>query len=162
MGRDVRFVDPSVGTVNEEYLLAALGHHGELVSRGREVPYRKEFAPTDERYIGDAFGLFRKGAAFALVGIEIKDWAAPVTPKTARTYLTTYGQSCDYFYLAARQFLPGVRQLPRVGLIDLSGPKVVRRASRLRPDPAAWRYVISALAPLPDALPPDSGQRMLG
>lgn len=158
----MRFVDPSVGTVNEGFLLAAITHHGELVSSGREIPYRREFEPTDERYIGDAFGLFRKSGALVLVGIEIKDWAGPVTPKLARTYLATYGRSCDYFYLAARHFLPGVRQLPRVGLIDLGGPKVVRKGGRLRPDPEAWRYVISSLASPPDALPPDSGQRMLG
>jgi hypothetical protein len=158
----MRFVDPSVGTVNEGYLLAALAHHGVLVSSGREVPYRREFQPTDERYIGDAFGLFRKGSALALVGIEVKDWAAPVAPKTARTYLAAYGASCDYFYLAARQFLPGVRQLPRLGLIDLGGPKVVRRAQRLRPDPEAWRYVISSLDRPPGALPPDSLQRLIG
>ncbi|HEX9708695.1 MAG TPA: hypothetical protein VGB42_01770 [Candidatus Thermoplasmatota archaeon] len=158
----MRFVDPSVGTVNEGYLLAALGHHGELVSSGREIPYRREFSHADERFIGDAFGLFRKAGALALVGVEVKDWAAPVAPKLARTYLEVYGRSCDYFYLAARRFLPGVRQLPRVGILDLDGPRVVRRASRLRPDPVAWRYVIGSLTAPPTALPPDSVQRTLG
>jgi DNA polymerase len=158
----VRFVDPSVGTVNEGYLFEALAHHGELVSSGREIAYRKEFSATDERYIGDAFGLFRKAGALLLVGIEVKDWVAPVTPKLARTYLSTYGQSCDYFYMGARLFLPGVRQVPRIGLIDLAGPKVVRRAARLRPDPEAWRYVIASLASPPAAVPQDPGQQMLG
>jgi len=141
----MRFVDPGVGTVNEGYLLATLGHHGALMASGREVCYRKEFGPTDERFIGDCFGVFEGEGGYSLVGIEIKDWAAPVTPKLASTYLETYGVSCDFVYLAARRFLPGVKSVRGVGLIDLGGPKLLRRAARLKPDAGAWRFVISQL-----------------
>ncbi len=141
----MRFVDPGVGTVNEEYLLAALVHHGELVASGREVCYRKEFGRQDERFIGDAFGLFLKGGVLSLVGVEVKDWQAAVTPKVARTYLETYGRSCDFVYLAARRFLPGVQGVRRLGLIALDGPKVTKGAERLAPEAGAWRYVISQI-----------------
>jgi len=141
----MRFVDPGVGTVNEGYLLEALAHHGKLVASGREVCYRKDFSPQDERFIGDCFGVFEHDGAFSVVGVEIKDWAAPVTPKLASTYLATYGVSCDFVYLGARRFLPGVKGVKGIGLIDLEGPKVVRRAARLDPEPDAWRYVISQL-----------------
>jgi len=77
----MRFVDPGVGTVNEEYLFAAIPHHGNLVASGREVCYQREFGPSDDLFIGDAFGLFRGANGVSnLVGIEIKDWAAAVTP----------------------------------------------------------------------------------
>jgi hypothetical protein len=141
----MRFVDPGVGTVNEEYLFAALAHHGKLVASGREICYRRDFGPQDERFIGDCFGVFEDEGTFSVVGVEIKDWAAPVTPKLASTYLSTYGVSCDFVYLAARRFLPGVKSVKGIGLIDLEGPKVVRPAARLDPEPEAWRYVISQL-----------------
>lgn len=143
----MRFVDPGVGTVNEQYLMAALSHHGQLVGSGREVCYRKEFGRDDERFIGDAFGLFLKAGVLSVVGVEVKDWKAPVTPKLARTYLETYGRSCDFVYLAARRFLPGVACVRDLGQIALDGPKVTKRAERLTPEPGAWRYVISQIAP---------------
>ncbi len=143
----MRFVDPGVGTVNEAYLFEALSHHGTLVASGREVCYRKEFGRDDERFIGDAFGLFLGAGVLSIVGVEVKDWLAPVTPKLARTYLETYGRSCDFVYLAARRFLPGVPAVRKLGLIALDGPKVTKEAERLTPEPAAWRYVISQIAP---------------
>jgi len=145
----LRFVDPGVGTVNEQYLLAALGHHGALLASGREICYRKNFGPSDDRFIGDAFGLFLDRGVPSLVGIEVKDWAAPVTPKLAASYLKTYATSCDFVYLGARRFLPGVRRVARLGLIDLEGPRVLRQAARLRPDPASWKFVISSLEKAP-------------
>ena len=141
----MRFVDPGVGTVNEEYLLAALSHHGELVASGREVCYRKEFGREDERFIGDVFGVFLRGGVLSLVGVEVKDWQAAVTPKLARSYLETYGRSCDFVYLAARRFLPGVQAVRTLGLVALDGPKVTKRAERLAPEAGAWRYVISQI-----------------
>ena len=155
----MRFVDPGVGTVNEQYLLAALAHHGQLVASGREVAYKRLFTPGDDRFIGDAFGLFTEGGVASLVGIEIKDWAAPVAPKVASEYMATYGRSCDFFYLAARTFMPGVRRLAGIGLIDLTGPKVVRKADRLNPDEAAWRYVTASLREAPAARPMHPRQR---
>lgn len=157
----MRFVDPGVGTVNEGYLLAALAHHGALMASGREVCYRKEFGPDDERFIGDVFGLFLDRGVLSVVGIEIKDWAAPVTPKLAASYLETYGRSCDFVYLAARRFLPGVPRVRRVGLIALDGPKVVRKAVRLSPDPASWRFVISQMSELSAVAPRHPRQRTL-
>jgi hypothetical protein len=138
----VRFVDPGVGTVNEGYLLEALALHGTLIASGREICYRREFSPEDERFIGDAFGLFEKGGLRSLVGIEIKDWSAAVTPKLAREYLATYGRSCDFVYLAARKFLPGVSSVRDLGLIALDGPRVKKEAGRLAPDRAAWQFVV--------------------
>jgi hypothetical protein len=142
----MRFVDPGVGTVNEGYLLEVLSSHGKLIASGREICYQKEFGPDDDRFIGDAFGLFEAEGLRSLVGIEIKDWAAPVTPKVARDYLETYGRSCDFVYLAARRFLPGVAKVRGLGLINLDGPKVKREASRLRPDPAGWEFVVHQMA----------------
>jgi hypothetical protein len=138
----MRFVDPGVGTVNEGYLLEALSAHGRLIASGREICYRREFSPTDDRFIGDAFGLFEADGLRSLVGIEIKDWAAPVTPKVARDYLETYGRSCDFVYLAARKFLPGVVSVRNLGLINLDGPKVKKAAGRLTPERAGWEFVV--------------------
>ena len=143
----MRFVDPGVGTVNEGYLLEVLADHGTLIASGREICYRKEFAPDDDRFIGDAFGLFEKDGLRSLVGIEIKDWSAPVTPKVAREYLETYGRSCDFVYLAARRFLPGVASVRNLGLINLDGPKLRRPASRLAPDRGGWQFVVRQMAP---------------
>lgn len=143
----MRFVDPGVGTVNEGYLLETLGEHGRLIASGREICYRREFRPTDDRFIGDAFGLFEKDGLRSLVGIEIKDWAAPVTPKIARDYLETYGRSCDFVYLAARRFLPGVASVRNLGLINLDGPKLKKAASRLAPERAGWDFVVRQMAP---------------
>ncbi len=158
----MRFVDPGVGTVNEEYLFEALAHHGALVASAREVCYRKEFGPQDEMFIGDAFGLFEAKGVRSLVGIEIKDWAAAVTPKLARAYLGTYGRSCDFVYLAARRFLPGVHRVRGLGLIQLDGPKVLREADRLRPDAAAWRFVIGQMGEGTGSAAVHPGQQRLG
>lgn len=157
----MKFVDPGVGTVNEGYLLAALSHHGTLMASGREVCYRKEYGPDDERFIGDAFALFLDGGILSVVGVEIKDWAAPVTPKLAASYLETYGSCCDFVYLAARRFLPGVPRVRGLGLLSLDGPKVIRRADRLSPDPASWRFVISQMSDLPAVAPRHPRQRTL-
>jgi hypothetical protein len=158
----MRFVDPGIGTVNEQYLLEALAHHGRLVASGREVCYRKEFGPRDERFIGDAFALFMGTSGVAsLVGIEIKDWAAPVTPKLAVSYLKVYGRSCDFVYLAARRFLPGVFRVPKLGLLSLEGPNVIRRAERLDPDEEPWRFVIGKLSNPPVIEPLHPRQRTL-
>lgn len=158
----MRFVDPGVGTVNEEYLFQAMPHHGTLVASGREVCYQREFGPADDLFIGDAFGLFQGANGVSnLIGIEIKDWAAPVAPKLASSYLDVYGRSCDFVYLAARRFLPGVSKVARLGLINLDGPKVVRRAERLKPDPLAWKYVIGCLSVHAASQPVHPGQRTL-
>jgi hypothetical protein len=157
----MRFVDPGVGTVNEEYLLAALAHHGRLVASGREVCYRREFSPDDDRFIGDAFAVFEDGGVTSVVGIEVKDWQAAVTPKLASSYLATYGRSCDFVYLAARRFLPGVHKVRALGLLALDGPKVLRRATRLTPDPAAWRFVIGQVGGDLEAAPRHPRQRTL-
>jgi hypothetical protein len=148
----MRFVDPGVGTVNEGYLLEALAAHGRLIASGREICYRREFGPDADRFIGDAFGLFEKDGLRSLVGIEIKDWSAPVTPKVAREYLATYGESCDFVYLAARKFLPGVGSVRGRGLLGLDGPKVRKEAARLKPDPANWEFVVRQM-PTSAALP---------
>lgn len=142
MVRAMRFVDPGVGTVNEGYLLEVLNAHGTLIASGREICYRQQFGPADERFIGDAFGLFEADGLRSLVGIEIKDWSAPVTPKIAREYLETYGRSCDFVYLAARRFLPGVASVRDLGLINLDGPKVRKAAGRLKPDRQGWEFVV--------------------
>src|SRR3972149_3725378 len=125
----MRFVDPGVGTVNEESLLAALSHHGELVASGREVCYRKEFGREDERFIGDVFGLFLRGGVLSLVGGEVKDWQGggggqrPGPPRPAGSYPEPSARSCDFVCRAARRFLPGVQAVRTLGLVALDGPK---------------------------------------
>ena len=69
------------------------------------------------------------------MGIEIKEWNVTVNPKLAMEYLETYGNTCEYFYLAAKKFSKSTLELDEIGLFDLTEMKVIKNPAYLFPNP---------------------------
>jgi len=135
-------------TVNEDLIMRRLDRHGELVCHATEVPLEPRYTTARDVtvYLADVLALFRGPQGLALVGIEVKDRAAPVGPRTAARYLAAYGRSCQHFYMAANGFSPRVFAMRDVGLFHLGRREVVKGAGALRPEPALWRSAVARLA----------------
>ncbi len=129
-----RFFYASV-TVNEHLILDLLKDHGDCVLHDTESPLAKRFRRDwDGRCkYGDILALFRKNNLDYLVGIEVKDWKARVTPKMCYQYLRTYRKGCQYFYIAARHFSPRSFDISEIGFIDLEKMAVIKKPEYLHP-----------------------------
>ena len=129
-----RFFYASI-TVNEHLILDVLKDHGDCVLHDTESPLAKRFRRDwDGRCkYGDILALFRKNNIDYLVGIEVKDWKAKVTPKMCYQYLKTYRKGCQYFYIAARHFSPRSFDISEIGFIDLDKMQVIKKPEYLHP-----------------------------
>lgn len=110
-----------------------------IKDHGTPIHVEKEFhiKPVRNRkdvcYYGDILAVYENGKRWYLVGIEIKDWKARVGPKLAKTYLSVYGDVCEYFYLAARRFSSKLLRIQSVGLFSLEQMKVIKPPAYLYP-----------------------------
>lgn len=122
-------------TVNEHLILDLLKDHGDCVLSDTEAPLAKRFRRDwDGRCkYGDILALFKKNNIEYLVGIEVKDWKAKVTPKMCYQYLKTYRKGCQYFYIAARHFSPRSFDISEIGFIDLDKMAVIKKPEYLYP-----------------------------
>ena len=133
MGEHIRFYKYS-RTVNEQLILDVIEGHGEHVLHATESVLARHFMDWDGIcYLADILTIFRKNKRDYLIGIEIKDWNHNVHPKLCCEYLKTYRKSCEYFYLAARQFSQDTSIIKELGLINLSTMKVAKKAQYLFP-----------------------------
>lgn len=111
-----------------------------IKEHGTPIHVEKEFhmKPVRNRkdvcYYGDILAVYKKGRRWYLVGIEIKDWKAKVGPKLAKTYLSVYGDVCEYFYMAARRFSSDLLRIPSVGLFSLEKMEVIKKPKYLYPN----------------------------
>ncbi len=138
-------------TVNEHLIIDTLKHHGEYVRHDTESPLAKRFR-RDWKGVckyGDILALFRKDGVEYLIGIEIKDWKARVTPKMCYQYLKTYRKGCQYVYMAAREFSPRAFEIHELGFIDLREMKVVKKPEYLYPRKADREGVIRKMSNTP-------------
>lgn len=122
-------------TVNEHLILELLKEHGDCVLCDTETPLARRFRGNwdGQCKYGDILAVFRKNGLEYLIGIEVKDWKARVTPKMCYLYLKTYRKGCQYVYIAARRFSPRTFDIHELGFIDLDRMEVVKRPEYLYP-----------------------------
>ena len=133
----------SLRTLSEPMILEAIEDHGEYLFHATESVLAERFVDWNgECYLADILTMFRKNHRDYLIGIEIKDWKGRVHPKLCREYLKTYRKSCEYFYMAARNFSPAAHAIEEIGLIDQNAMKVLKRAGYLYPRKEARAGVI--------------------
>ncbi len=134
MEKSTRFYYGGI-TVNEHLILDALKEHGECVLHDTESPLARRFRRDwDGRCkYGDILAVFKKNGVEYLIGIEVKDWKARVTPKMCYQYLKTYRKGCQYVYIAARRFSPRTFDIHELGFIDLEKMEVIKRPEYLYP-----------------------------
>jgi len=54
--------------------------------------------------LADIIAVFKQSERFYIVGIEIKNGMLWSIPSLALSYLESYRDTCEYFYLAAKRF----------------------------------------------------------
>lgn len=133
-------------TVNEAWLVRALEKiHGPLVTHDTEVYLHPGPVAGASCQAADLVGVVEDRGRQDIVGVEIKDWKARLTPSLARRYLATYVPPCNLFYLAGRNFSQGLTTDPQIGLIDLHRLQVIKPALRVDSDPGARSFLIQEL-----------------
>jgi hypothetical protein len=115
-------------------IAACIKEHGIPIHVEKEFHIKPVRNRRDACYYGDILAVYERGRRWYLVGIEVKDWKARVGPKLAKEYLSTYGEVCEYFYLAARRFSRRLLTFPSVGLFSLEKMEVVKKPGYLYPD----------------------------
>jgi hypothetical protein len=121
-------------TINSDEVVNTITGNGVSVFHTSEIHIKPFICRKSACNLADIIALFKKSERFYIVGIEIKEWDAPVHSKLAAKYLETYRRTCEYFYLAAKHFSKKTLQLKEIGLIDLDHMKVVKDPDYLFPD----------------------------
>lgn len=122
-------------TINAGAIVESITSHGSPVFHVSEVHLKPFLCKKSACNLADIMAVFRRSCRYYLVGIEIKEWNAPVNAKLAMEYLDTYRNTCEYFYLAAKQFSKTTFDIKELGLFDLNELKVIKEPSYLFPDP---------------------------
>lgn len=156
-------------TINAEWLLATLAQrHGRILAAASELELHDRL---DHVHLCRRADLILACEApdeaedptrppVVLVGVEIKDWAAPVSSSTAEAILAAYGESCDQVYLACRRLTDPARRVGDLGLIDLGANRITRPARPHAADRRQRRRLIAQLERwCGTTLPETSGQR---
>ncbi len=121
-------------TTNANQIVNAITEHGVPVFHTSEIHIKPFICRKSVCNLADIIAVFKQSERFYIVGIEIKEWDAVVHQKLALSYLDTYRDSCEYFYLAAKHFSKGTLELKDIGLLDLNTMKVIKSPSYLFPD----------------------------
>ncbi|HEY9247275.1 MAG TPA: hypothetical protein VIO11_10550 [Candidatus Methanoperedens sp.] len=121
-------------TINAHEIVNAITHHGVPVFHTSEMHIKPFLCRRSACNLADIIALYKKAERFYIVGIEIKEWDAPVNSTLAVEYLETYRRTCEYFYLAAKHFSKKTLGLKEIGLIDLNEMKTIKRPEYLFPD----------------------------
>ncbi len=122
-------------TINSHEIINVITQHGTPVFHTSEMHIKPFLCRKSVCNLADIIALFKKSERFYIVGIEIKEWGAPVYSKLAADYLETYRRTCEYFYLAAKSFSKKTLGLKEIGLIDLTHMEVIKNPDYLFPDP---------------------------
>ncbi len=122
-------------TINSHEVVNVITGHGIPVFHTSEMHIKPFICRKSVCNLADIIALFKKSERVYIVGIEIKEWDAPVHSKLASDYLETYRRTCEYFYLAAKRFSKNTLRLEEIGLIDLNDMKVIKDPGYLFPDP---------------------------
>ncbi len=122
-------------TINSHQIVDAIHQHGTPVFHTCEMYIKPFLCRKSVCNLADIIAVFKHSERFYVVGIEIKEWDACVSQKTALEYLETYGRTCEYFYLAAKHFSKSTLKIKDIGLFDLTEMKVIKPPAYLFPDP---------------------------
>ncbi len=121
-------------TTNSHEIVNSITGHGTPVFHTSEIHIKPFICKKSACNLADIIAVFKKSERFYIVGIEIKEWSAILHPKLALSYLETYRDTCEYFYLAAKQFSSKTFEIKDIGLFDLNTMKVIKTASYLFPN----------------------------
>lgn len=122
-------------TTNSGEIVNSITNHGFPVFHTSEIHIKPFLCRKSVCNLADIIAIFKKSERFYIVGIEIKEWNAVVNPKLAYSYLETYRDTCEYFYLAAKHFSRAIFQIKEIGLFDLNTMKVIKDPAYLFPNP---------------------------
>ncbi|MFU8766951.1 MAG: hypothetical protein ACNA7I_04700 [Candidatus Methanoperedens sp.] len=122
-------------TRNAHAIVNSITIHGKPVFHTPEMHLKPYLCRDSVCNLADIIAVYQQSCRFYIVGIEIKEWKAPVYPKIAEEYLQTYRKTCEYFYLAAKRFSKRAFELDDIGLFDLTRMEVVKKPGYLYPDP---------------------------
>ncbi len=121
-------------TTNSHEIVNAITDHGIPVFHTSEMYIKPFLCKKSACNLADIIAVFKQSQRFYIVGIEIKEWSAPVNLKLAMEYLETYRPTCEYFYLAAKHFSRSTFELKEIGLFDLTYMKVIKPPAYLFPN----------------------------
>ena len=122
-------------TINSHEIVNSITSHGHSVFHTSEIHIKPFLCRKSACNLADIIAIFKKSERFYIVGIEIKEWNAVVNSKLALSYLETYRDTCEYFYLAAKHFSRAVFEIKDIGLFDLGTMKVIKNPAYLFPNP---------------------------
>lgn len=122
-------------TTNSHEIVNSITNHGIPVFHTPEIHIKPFLCRKSVCNLADIIAVFKQSERFYIVGIEIKEWNALVNSKLALSYLETYRDTCEYFYLAAKRFSRATFEIKDLGLFDLNTMKVIKNPAYLFPDP---------------------------
>ncbi len=122
-------------TINSHEIVSSITQHGVPVFHTSEMHLKPFVCRKSVCNLADIIAVFKRSERFYIVGIEVKEWHAPVHSKLAMEYLDTYRRTCEYFYLAAKKFSESTFKLEEIGLFDLTDMKVIKNPAYLFPNP---------------------------
>lgn len=121
-------------TINSHVIVDAITNHGAPVFHTSEMHLKPFLCRESACNLADIIAVYKQSERFNVVGIEIKEWDKRVNPKMAVEYLETYRPTCEYFYLAAKNFSKSTLELKNIGLFDLTRMRVIKNSEYLYPD----------------------------
>ena len=122
-------------TINSHEIVNSITGQGAPVFHTPEIHIKPFLCRKSVCNLADIIAVFKRSERFYIVGIEIKEWNAVVNPKLALSYLETYRNTCEYFYLAAKHFSRATFEIKDIGLFDINTMKVIKNPAYLFPDP---------------------------
>ena len=122
-------------TINSHEIVNSITDRGIPVFHTPEIHIKPFVCRKSACNLADIIAVYKQSERFYIVGIEIKEWNAVVNSKLALSYLETYRNSCEYFYLAAKHFSKAIFDIKDIGLFDLNTMMVIKNPAYLFPNP---------------------------